>query len=106
MNSFIDFAGLDGGTTKMFGVAPTCAMAAISLEKSYGSFAYSAGANASEIGQKSSVSPSGVAFAAAAVAIVLPAPGRFSTITGLPQSSLSRVASTGPTLSVGPPAAG
>ena len=30
--------GLDGGTTKMFGVAPTCAMGVISLKKSYGSF--------------------------------------------------------------------
>ena len=48
----------------------------------------------------------GLLWPPAAVAIVFPAPGRFSTITGCFQISLSRVASTRPTASVGPPAAG
>jgi hypothetical protein len=55
MKSLTDLAALDGGTTKMLGVEPTCAIGTICPKKSYGSLRYSDGATASEIGQNSSV---------------------------------------------------
>ena len=77
-----------------------------SRTKTYESLLWSAGATESEMLHTWSVYPSGVAFAAIAVAIVLPAPGRLSTTTCWPHTSLSFEATTRVEASVGPPAAG
>src|SRR5262245_1892209 len=52
-----------------------------------------------------SVWPSGSAFAAAAVPIMVPAPGRVSTITGWPHCSVSFCPMTRARMSVDPPGA-
>src|SRR3954465_10249288 len=73
---------------------------------SYGNDLAIAGLISSELVATSKVSPSGGAFATAAVATMVPAPGRFSISTALPpqraDNSSPRMRAT---TSVGPPAA-
>ena len=73
---------------------------------SYGSFVYrDAVIVCVERSVKSSVCPSGAAFATTSAPIVVPAPGRFSTRTCWPRLCVSSAASARENVSVAPPGA-
>ena len=92
--------------TSATGWVATMLTAASSFSVSYGSFCPIAGLISRELVPTSMVWPSAGAFATAAVATIVPAPGRFSITTDWPpQRADRRSARMRATTSVGPPAA-
>src|SRR2546421_8625548 len=91
MNSFTERTGIEGCTTRTFGVIPILEMGAKSRWWSYDIFAYSDGAIALDaMLHWNSVYPSGGDLAANVAPTVPPAPGRLSTITCWPHIRLKR----------------
>jgi hypothetical protein len=105
-SAFTERAGTDGCETSTSGERLIGATAAKSRNGSYGSFRYS-----EELivcvckSVKKRVWPSGAALATISAAIVVPAPGRFSTITCWPRLFVISAAVVRANVSVAPPGA-
>src|SRR5438094_571763 len=103
MSSAILFASTEGCAAMTRCCTETCVTAARSLTVSYGMLCRRLGLMTCAVTTTPSVWPSGADFATRSVPTTVPAPGRFSTITGWPQTSCILPATRRPMMSVAPP---
>src|SRR3977135_2878395 len=103
MTSATVLAGTDGFTSITLGERTSPATGAMSFRKLYSSDSYSVALMALEVGTSRNVYPSGAALITDWVAILPPAPPRFSMTTCWPRRSDSHWAILRATMSVGPP---
>src|SRR5829696_3951124 len=97
--------GLSRWVTSTIVMVPVWAIGSKSFALSYGTFSFTAFCKVKvEFELENRVYPSGAAMAASLAAIVVPPPGRLSTITGLPRRVSSSPAMMRPTTSEAPPA--
>ena len=92
MTSFSVFAANEGCAANRFGNFDNCVTGVKSRTGSYGSLVYSDGLMVSDEATTSKVCPSGAALVTISVPLMVPAPGRLSTITVCLKISVSRAA--------------
>src|SRR2546423_502504 len=104
-SSATSLIGLSRWVTSTIVMVPVWAIGSKSLALSYGTFSFTAFCKVKvEFELENRVYPSGAAWATSLAAIVVPPPGRLSTITGLPRRVSSSPAMMRPTTSEAPPA--